>query len=68
MFRSLCMMNKTTSFSEWRAITEATLYQMMERGVISGETFIRACDALINTGISAEKLYATDTETANMIE
>ncbi len=65
MFRSLCMMNKTTSFSEWRAITEATLYQMMERGVISGETFNRACDALINTGISAEKLYVTDTEIVN---
>lgn len=62
MFRSVCMMNKNTNFSEWRAITEASLYQMMNKGVVSSDLFTRACDILVGTGITAEKLYVTDVE------
>ena len=56
------MMNKDTSLSEWRTITEATLYQMMNNGVISQDKFSKCCDALIFTGISADKIYASEIE------
>lgn len=62
MFRTVCMMNKDTSLSEWRTITEATLYQMMNRGVISQDKFSKCCDALVFTGISADKIYASEIE------
>ncbi len=68
MYRTVCMMNKDTTFAEWRTITEATLYQMMKKGAISEQQFAKSCEALVNTGISAGKIYASEAVTPEVLE
>lgn len=57
-FRSLCLMTKGASFSQWRTVSELAARNMTDTGRLTEEQFAAVCAALDNTGIKGQRLYA----------